>query len=92
MDKDLGYQEMLDLARHLQTRANTFAAEADESQAKGMASYLASQENSIEQARFAFETYENDFLKLAKECIAQTDKETAIALLEVYGKYGVKEL
>ncbi|MCR5348241.1 MAG: hypothetical protein K6E59_01370 [Bacilli bacterium] len=91
MEKDLGYQEMLDLAQQLETRVNTFALDADDSQAKGMASYLASQENSIEQARFVLETYENDFLKLAKECIAHADKETAIALLEAYGKYGVKE-
>ena len=82
MEKDLGYQELLLLAKRLELRANTFSEEADESQAKGMAPYLTSQQNSLEQARFSLESQQNDFYALAKEMIEKTDKETTIRLLQ----------
>ena len=91
MDKDLGYQELTILAKQLENRAKYFSSEADESQAKGMSPYLASQRNSLEQARFTLVTQRNDFVAFAKERLAEVDKETTVRLLQVYGEFGVKE-
>ena len=91
MEKDLGYQDIVLLAHRLQERGNAFCAEADKSQAEGLSSYLSAQANSLEQARFAYESNLNDFLAIAKECIATADKKASLRLLEAYGKFGVKE-
>jgi len=91
MDKDLGYQELLTLARRLEERAGAFAVDADESQAEGMTSYLTAQANSLEQARFTYENDHNEFLEVAKSCIAAADKNATLRLLSAYGKYGIKE-
>ena len=91
MEKDLGYQELLVLAQRLEARANDYATQADASQAEGMASYVASQENALEQARFAYETNYNEFLEVAKAYVAQADHNAVLRLLRAYGEFGVKE-
>ncbi|MBE6127543.1 MAG: hypothetical protein E7182_06175 [Erysipelotrichaceae bacterium] len=91
MDKDLGYQELLILAKRLEARAAEFSADADESQEEGMNAYAISQENSIEQARFVTENYQNEFLTVAKACIENADNQSTLRLLRAYGEYGLKE-
>ena len=91
MEKDLGYNELLLLAKRLESRANTFAAEADEYQAKGMEVYIASQESSIQQAEETLTRLEQEYLVIGKKRIAKVDKDTSAALLHVYGEYGLKE-
>lgn len=91
MEKDLGYQELLVLAKRLEARAGTFAADADDSQNEGMKSYATAQENSIEQARFTAEKYQNEFLATAKACIENADSQSTLRLLRAYGEFGLKE-
>ena len=97
MEKDLGYQELLLLANRLQDRVNALAKEADEAQAEGILAYTIAQSNSLEQARFAYETAHNDLIVgakeiLAKEILAATDGKAAEEVLNAYGKYGIKEI
>ncbi len=92
MEKDLGYQELLLLANQLQNRANLLAKDADDAQAEGVESYLVSQSNSLEQARFAYETAHNEFILSAKEILKAADDRAAEAILTAYGKYGIKEI
>ena len=92
MEKDLGYQELLLLANRLQDRVNALAKEADEAQAEGILAYTIAQSNSLEQARFAYETAHNDLIVGAKEILAATDGKAAEEVLNAYGKYGIKEI
>ena len=91
MEKDLGYQEMVVLAKRLEERGTSFAADADKSQQDGMSAYLIAQENALQQARFAAEQHRNEFLTVAKACIANTDKNATLRLLRAYGEFGLKE-
>ena len=91
MEKDLGFEELSILSSRLQARAESFAVDADESQSEGMKPYLVSQENSLEQARFALEQYRNEFLKTAKACIQNADNKSTVRLLHAYGEFGLKE-
>ncbi len=79
------------MTMRLEERAAGFASDADESQEEGMRAYLTSQENSIEQARFTTENYQNEFYAVAKACIAKTDSQCVLRLLRAYGEFGLKE-
>ena len=92
MEKDLGYQELLLLANRLQDRVNALAKEADEAQAEGILAYTIAQSNSLEQARFAYETAHNDLIVGAKEILTATDGKAAEEVLNAYGKFGIKEI
>ena len=91
MEKDLGYQDILVMARRLEDRANVFAAEADASQAKGLTEYALSQAASLAAAQATLDTNRQEFLRLSEECLATADETASLRLLEAYGRYGVKE-
>ncbi len=92
MDKDLGYEELRLLAKQLQDRIVVLAKDADDAQSEGIDSYVVSQANSLEQARFAYENAHNDLIVAANEILKASDEKAAQSLLIAYGKYGIKEI
>lgn len=92
MEKDLGYEELRLLAKKLQDRVNLLVKDADDAQSDGIDSYIVSQSNSLEQARFAYENAHNDLIVAAKEILKASDEKAAQAVLNAYGKFGLKEI
>ena len=92
MEKDLGYQELLLLAQRLEKRVNLLAQDADEAQSEGIASYVIAQNNSLEQARFAYENAHNELIAAAKDILKASDEKAAQGVLTAYGKFGIKEI
>ena len=91
MDRDLGYEELLALAQELNEKADSFATEADQSQADGMSSYLQAQENSLEQARFLADSAHNELIEATQIAVKNADHRAVVELLETYGRFGIKE-
>ena len=92
MEKDLGYDELRRLAKMLQDRVKLLARDVDDAQADGIDSYLISQSNSLEQARFAYENAHNDLILAANEILKASDEKAAQSVLNAYGKFGLKEI
>lgn len=91
MENTNDYSSLIASAESFDRRIEELAAEADSFQAQGMLAYRTSQENSLDQARFACETGENEYLAMAKACIANADKRATSKLMEAYAAYGIKE-